>query len=177
MNTAVMFSSETDQWDTPQELSDDLATVFDWDLDVCASRPNVCPNYLTEADNGLNKPWWGLCWMNPPYGREIGQWVKTARLQGYGMEVNGELYQATKTATAVVCLVPARTDTKWWQENARYASLIVLLKGRLKFGGAKNSAPFPSAFMVFGEITAVQKEKLASYSSWGNYWEPIKEGK
>lgn len=75
--------------------------------------------------------------MNPPYGREIGKWVEKAKLSSI-----------TNLAT-VVCLVPARTDTKWWQENVKCASEVFFIKGRLKFGNAKNSAPFPSAILVF----------------------------
>ena len=152
MNTELMFSSATDKWDTPADLVADLATVFDWDLDVCASGPNVCENYYTEADNSLLKIWLGLCWMNPPYGRGISQWV--ARAVGQS--------EAHRNTT-VVCLVPARTDTKWFQNATYYASQVVFIRGRLKFGDATNSAPFPSAFIVFGEINDAQRAKLANY--------------
>ncbi len=156
MNNDLMFSSKTGKWDTPQSVIDDLATVFDWDLDVCASRANVCENYYTEGDDGLTKRWRGLCWMNPPYGRAINVWVNKARIFGTGAH-------GVEGCKAVVCLLPSRTDTLWWQNNIDDASLVVFIKGRLKFGGAKNSAPFPSAFVVFGKITPVQAEKLASY--------------
>jgi len=149
MNTDLMFSSATGKWDTPTELIADLSTVFPWDLDVCASRSNVCANYYSEQDNGLAQPWRGLCWMNPPYGRGIGAWMNKAAIN--------------RSQATTVCLVPARTDTRWWHDNVKYARLVVLIKGRLKFGGAKNSAPFPSAFVVFGDITAAQRDKLASY--------------
>lgn len=74
--------------------------------------------------------------MNPPYGREIGRWMKKA----YESSLNGAL---------VVCLVPARTDTNWWHDYAMNGE-ITFIKGRLKFGESKNSAPFPSALVVFG---------------------------
>ena len=74
-----------------------------------------------------------VCWMNPPYGREIGKWVE----------------KAYKSNAVVVCLVPARTDTKWWHEFCMKSKEIRLVQGRLKFGGSKNSAPFPSAVVVF----------------------------
>ena len=149
MNNNLHFSSATDKWNTPPDLVEDLATVFDFDLDVCASGPNVCDNYFDEQTNGLHHMWLGLCWMNPPYGREIGKWVAQA---------NTSQYHAS-----TVCLVPSRTDTKWWHDNVPHASQVVFIKGRLKFGGAKNSAPFPSAFVVFGEINDEQRAKLASY--------------
>ena len=151
MNNNLMFSSVTDKHNTPQDLNDDLATVFDWDLDVCASGPNVCENYFNEADDGLSHDWneWGLRWMNPPYGRTIGQWVRTA--------------WAHRHHGATVCLLPARTDTKWWHDNIPQASQVVFIKGRLKFGDATNSAPFPSAFVVFGELSELQYAKLSEY--------------
>ena len=151
MNTDLMFSSATDKWDTPADLIDDLATVFDWDLDVCASRDNVCESYFSEAENALLYDWdeWRLRWMNPPYGREIGAWVQSA--------------WAYRHKGATVCLVPARTDTRWWQDYAPDASTVVFIRGRLKFGEATNSAPFPSAFVVFGEINEAQQAKLSSY--------------
>lgn len=158
-----MFSSTTGKWDTPQTVIDDLAEVFPWDLDVCASRPNVCPVYYTDAQNAFIQDWKGLCWMNPPYGRGIGQWIDRARFEcGKFYTVKTE-FGYTMLKTTVVCLVPARTDTLWWQRSAPWASLVVFIKGRLKFGTAKNSAPFPSAFMVFGTLEPEQIVKLSSY--------------
>lgn len=141
------FSSLTDKWDTPPNLILHLGTVFDWDVDVCASYPNVCQRYFTESIDGLSQSWTGLSWMNPPYGSEIGKWVQKARNE----------------PGTIVCLVPARTDTAWWQNNVPHADFVVFIRGRLKFGGHANSAPFPSAFVVFGQINNQQKEVLASY--------------
>lgn len=142
------FSSKTDKWNTPQRVVKHLAMAFDWDVDVCASGPNVCRNFYSEADNRLAQTWRGLCWMNPPYGEEIGAWVEKARTE----------------PGAVVCLLPSRTDTKWWQKNVPFADLVVFVRGRLKFGGQKDSAPFPSAFVVFGTISKKQSETIAH---WG----------
>jgi len=153
MNNDLMFSSKHAKWDTPKSLVDDLAAIFNWDWDVCASTDNVCHFYFDQTDNGLECDWEGLCWMNPPYGREIGKWVDKAR-QSAGSFLD---------ETAVVCLVPARTDTKWWHDNVPFASLVVFIKGRLKFGNATNSAPFPSAFVVFGQLEPAQVAKLSSY--------------
>lgn len=72
--------------------------------------------------------------MNPPYGREIGAWMKKAD-------------EAAMSGTTVVCLVPARTDTKWWHEHAIHHE-VRFIRGRLKFGDAKSNAPFPSAVVV-----------------------------
>jgi len=154
LNTDLMFSSKTGKWDTPADLVDDLATVFPWDLDVCASGPNVCENYYTEADNGLSKPWGDLNWCNPPYGRGDSGCLPW-------LEAGVSAMRWEKKAT--VNLIPARTDTRWWQDNVPFASQVVFIRGRLKFGNATNSAPFPSAFVVFGEINEQQRNKLASY--------------
>lgn len=79
MNTGVMFSSKTDMWATPQPLFDLLDSVFRFDIDVCATAENAkCARFFTDADDGLQQEWRGTCWMNPPYGRGIGEWVKKA---------------------------------------------------------------------------------------------------
>lgn len=137
MNTDLMFSSETDMWSTPQDLFDELNAKFHFVLDVCATKENAkCEKYFTKEQNGLLQNWGGyegFKWMNPPYGREIGKWIKKASESGL-----------------TVCLLPARTDTKWFHEyiyNCR--AEIHFIKGRLKFGGCKNSAPFPSMIVIF----------------------------
>ena len=79
MNTSLMFSSETDMWETPQDLFDRLNAVHHFDLDVCAVPENAkCVRYFTPEVDGLKQDWNGTCWMNPPYGREIGKWVRKA---------------------------------------------------------------------------------------------------
>lgn len=132
-----MFSSASDNWETPQKLFDVLNDEFGFTLDVCASEENhKCPKYYTVDNNGLTQEWTGVCWMNPPYGSTIGQWIAKAATSG----------------TTVVCLVPSRTDTRWWHDYCMKAKEIRLVRGRLKFGNCKNSAPFPSAIVVFDGI-------------------------
>lgn len=134
---SVHFSSTSDEWATPQELFDELNAEFHFDLDVCAQPHNAkCHEFFSREQNGLIQQWHGTCWMNPPYGREIGSWVAKA-------------YASSLSGTTVVCLVPARTDTRWWHEYASKADEIRLLRGRLKFGAASTGAPFPSALLVF----------------------------
>lgn len=140
MNTDVMFSTKTDLWSTPQDFFDEWDSKFNFTLDVCSDGVNnKCDNYFTEQDNGLVQQWEGVCWMNPPYGRVIGQWMKKA-------------YESSLLGATVVCLVPARTDTRWWHDYAMKGE-ITFIKGRLKFGGSKNPAPFPSAVVVFRGVT------------------------
>ena len=132
----VHFSSATDLWATPQDLFDRLHARYGFETDVCATPENAkCPKFFTKADDGLAQQWSGVCWMNPPYGRQIGAWMAKA-------------YRASQAGATVVCLVPARTDTAWWHDYAAKGA-VEFLRGRLKFGGHKNSAPFPSSIVVF----------------------------
>lgn len=137
MNTQVMFSSATDMWATPQDFFDNLNNEFRFEIDVCATAENAkCKTFYTKEQNGLEMPWNGVCWCNPPYGREIGKWVERA-------------YTSSVGGATVVMLLPARTDTKWFHEYIYGKAEIRFIKGRLKFGNSKNSAPFPSMVAVF----------------------------
>tara|TARA_S200002703_G_scaffold19602_1_gene15879 strand:+ start:69 stop:518 length:450 start_codon:yes stop_codon:yes gene_type:complete len=133
----VHYSSKTDNWSTPVDFFSVLNKEFDFSLDVCASAENAkCARYFTREDDGLSKAWApNRCWMNPPYGREIGKWVEKA-------------WKESQRGATVVCLLPSRTDTKWWHDYVMRGE-IRFVRGRLKFGGSKNSAPFPSAVVVF----------------------------
>lgn len=134
----VHFSSKTPEWETPQDLFDELDKEFHFELDVCATKENAkCKRFYTKEDDGLSHGWGGQVWCNPPYGREIGKWVEHAFLHSHKGEI--------------VMLLPARTDTKWFHTYIynKPWSEIRFLKGRLKFGGSKNSAPFPSMIVIF----------------------------
>lgn len=134
---SVHFSSRTDQWATPDDCFADLDREFGFTLDACADDSNhKCAVYFTREVDGLAQTWGGVVWMNPPYGREIWKWIRKA-------------YDASLHGAIVVCLVPARTDTQWWHEWVTRAAEVRFLRGRLKFGGAKTSAPFPSCVVVF----------------------------
>lgn len=134
--TSVHFSSITELWSTPQDFFDKLHERYGFTLDVCATRENAkCAEFFTKEDDGLSKIWQGVVWMNPPYGRTIGHWMRKA-------------YESSLAGAMVICLVPARTDTAWWHDFAMKGD-IEFIRGRLKFGGHKNSAPFPSAVVVF----------------------------
>lgn len=135
-----MFSSKTDLWETPQEFFNEMNKEFDFTTDVCAIPENAkCDCYFTPQVDGLKIAWTGRCWCNPPYGREIGKWVKKAS------------DEVTRGIPLCVMLLPARTDTKWFHDYIYNKSNVEIrfLKGRLKFGGAKNAAPFPSMLVVF----------------------------
>lgn len=136
MNNTLMFSSKTDKHETPQFLFDLLDKTFRFTTDVCATPSSAkCEHYYTEEEDGLAQEWTGTCWMNPPCGREIGKWLKKA-------------YESSLNGATVVCLVPARTDTKWWWDYVTNG-VAVFIKGRLTFGDSTSGAPFPSAIVVF----------------------------
>lgn len=136
MNTELHFSSKTDLWSTPQDFFDKLNEEFNFQTDVCASVENTkCARFFDETTNGLVQEWNGTCWMNPPYGRGIKAWIRKA-------------YESSLSGATIVCLLPARTDTSWWHDYVIRGE-IRFIRGRLKFGGQKNSAPFPSAVVIF----------------------------
>jgi phage N-6-adenine-methyltransferase len=127
-------------------LFDRLHARFGFTLDVCATPDNAkCARYFTRADDGLAQTWSGRIWCNPPYGRQVGAWMRKA------------WEAAQSTAQLVVCLVPARTDTAWWHQYAMRGE-IEFLPGRLRFGEATSGAPFPSAIVVFRDVPSVTKE-------------------
>lgn len=137
MNSAVFYSSKTDMWATPQDFFDALDAEFHFTLDACAVKENAkCEAYYTPEQDGLDQPWTGRVWCNPPYGRNVGQWVKKAH--------------DTASGGFVVMLLPARTDTRWFHDYIYGKTEVRFIKGRLKFGSCQNAAPFPSMVVIFG---------------------------
>ena len=135
----VHYSSKTNEWSTPQDFFDELDKEFNFTLDPCATSENAkCNKYFTVEDDGLKQDWSkDVVFMNPPYGREIKYWVQKA-------------YEESLKGATVVCLIPARTDTAYWHDYIfGKADDIRFIKGRLKFGGSKNPAPFPSAIIIY----------------------------
>ena len=145
-----MFSSKSDEWETPQDLFNSLNDEFHFTLDPCSTHENhKCDKYYTQEDDGLSKDWAGeTVFCNPPYGRSIGKWVE-------------KCYKESLKGSTVVMLIPSRTDTKWFHKYIYNKAEIRFLKGRLKFinralpswneqGNYKLSpAPFPSMVVVF----------------------------
>ena len=141
MNTALMFSSETDLWATPKDFFDGLNNEFCFTLDPCATPQNAkCGKFFTKDTDGLKQDWTGeTVFCNPPYGKAIKDWVKKC------------YEESLKPNTRIVMLIPARTDTSYFHQYIyNKAKEIRFIKGRLKFGESKNSAPFPSMVVVFG---------------------------
>ena len=149
----VVFSSKSNDWETPESFFKELDNEFNFTLDPCASKDNAkCINFFTEEDDGLLQDWGGhSVFMNPPYGRHIGDWIRKA------------YYESRKPNTVVVCLVPSRTDTKYWHEYCMKSDKISFVRGRLKFGSSKNSAPFPSSVVVFTSGNDLSSAPLIGY--------------
>ena len=140
-----MMSSNTNEWATPQETFDMLDQDFHFTLDPCATKENAkCKKFYTKEDNGLDQSWDNeIVFCNPPYGREINHWVKKAS------EARGG---------TVVMLIPARTDTIYFHDYIYKKAEIHFIRGRLKFGNSKNSAPFPSMIVIFRSELTDSKE-------------------
>ena len=139
----VLLSSKKMDWETPQSLFDELNRKFKFDLDACANDQNhKLPNYFTEKDDALVQEWEGNVFINPPYGRMIGKFVQKA-------------YQESlrQTDRFIVMLIPARTDTTYWQDYVQGKAVVKFLRGRLKFevnGVRSDAAPFPSVLVSYG---------------------------
>ena len=139
LNTKVLYSSKEEKWATPQDFFNKLNDEFHFTLDAAASPDNAkCANYFTEEQDGLAQSWGGhTVWCNPPYCRKTGLWVKKAY----------EEHQ--RTGCTVVMLLPSRTDVRWFHDYILGKAEIRFIKGRLKFGENKNSAPFPSIVVIY----------------------------
>jgi phage N-6-adenine-methyltransferase len=138
-------SSTNHRWETPRELLTALYGVFGgrFDLDPCSPRKKNPPVraqvHFTAEDDGLSRPWFGVVFVNPPYGRTLGRWIEKAR-----HEVE------SGHARTVVALIPARTDTKAWHRDVAKRATVYFLRGRLRFSGSRAGAPFPSALVIWG---------------------------
>lgn len=161
---APLMSSERPDWGTPQNLYDTLNETFKFTLDPCTGPDNRLGThyFFTEADDGLVWPWLGNVFMNPPYGRGIEAWIEKA------------WYESEEHSATVVCLVPARTDTKWFQIGFAHAKAITFLPGRLKFvipGVKAAPAPFPSALVTFAPTKVLKIDYANVLRTLGPTWE------
>jgi len=167
----ALFSSESTEWETPDDLFEALNEEFHFTLDVCASSKNAKgPRYFAEKDDGqcsavdgLVQDWSNdVCFMNPPYGKTIGLWVEKA-------------YRESLKGAVVVCLLPSRTDTRWIHDYVFGKAEVRFIRGRLKFGGATNSAPFPSMICVFREVQKRNRPEGKILQIRGNFYDESSE--
>jgi len=136
----VLLSNVTEHWSTPKDVYEALDREFRFTLDPCPLGTGR-PWPLTD---GLTRSWEGeRVFCNPPYGPGILKWIRKAR-----------------EASIAVFLLPARTDTVWWHGWALLAEEVRFIKGRLRFGGSKNSAPFPSVVLVFRNKGEAPKHEI-----------------
>ncbi len=174
MNIKLFFSSESDEWETPQGPFDELHEEFRFTLDVCATKENAkLPKFFTIEDNGLLQNWSGTCWCNPPYSKPERACKdlctkKACPVRGFhlGQDRPGAIdwvkkaYWESRTGVKIVMLLPVRTDVEYfhkyiWDEKRhklRLGKEIRFLKGRLKFGDSEHPAPFPSMIVIFNPI-------------------------
>ena len=140
MNTDLMFSNKSNEWATPQSLFDELNAEFHFTLDPCADDINhKCDKYYTVNDDGLVQDWSGeRVFCNPPYGRQVGNWVKKCFSEVYGGKCK-----------CAVMLLFAKTDTKWFHNYIYNKAEIRFIRGRIRFGNQENDAPFPSMVVIF----------------------------
>lgn len=146
---AGLFTSATPEWYTPRHIIDRVLRVFhdQIDLDPCSNSddPDLAnvpaAHHWTQHTDGLAQSWevenYTRVYMNPPYGDEVAAWVDRL-VQAYEGEEIGE----------AIALLPARTDTNWFQPLKDH--VLCFVKGRLRFSGAENSAPFPSVVVYMG---------------------------
>lgn len=138
MISNALFSSKSCEWETPQDVFDKLNAEFHFTLDPCCTEENAkCEKHYTVKEDGLAQDWTGeTVFCNPPYGREMPKWIR-------------KCYEHFKKGGTAVLLIPARTDTKAFHEYIYGKAEIRFIRGRLKFGGADNPAPFPSMVVVY----------------------------
>jgi len=150
MNNEVMFSSGKDDWETPYKLFDELDKEFGFTLDPCATHINYkCGFYFTKENDGLKESWEGeTVFCNPPYSR------KTKDNPGQEAWIKKSYEESQKNSrTTIVMLLPARTDTIAFHKYIYGKSEIRFIKGRLKFVGAKATAPFPSMIVIYKKVS------------------------
>lgn len=141
------------EWGTPGELFDCLNQAFDFTLDACATPDNAkCPRFFSPQENSLAQEWRGRIWLNPPYGRGIDAWLRKAIV-------------SAQAGALVVALLPARTDTAWWQDLVAPHALVYYLRGRLVFEGAPHNAPFGSALAIYFPKPDVQPNQRLLFNT------------
>ena len=136
--STALYSSRSEEWATPPAFFAQLHAEFGFTLDPCATKHNAkCPTFFTKAENGLDQDWGQhIVFCNPPYGRTIGEWAR-------------KCYEASLAGATVVLLAHARTDTRFFHDWVYGKAELRFVRGRLKFGDGKQSAPFPSMVAIY----------------------------
>lgn len=133
-----LYSSRSEEWPTPPNFFAELDKEFGFTLDPCATKANAkCARFFTKRDDGLRQHWGReIVFCNPPYGKRMREWTR-------------KCYDASLQGATVVLLAHARTDTRWFHDWVYGKAELRFVKGRLRFGNGKQSAPFPSLIAVY----------------------------
>ena len=151
MGTQIVGSSDSMEYSTPLQIVEPLIREFNLTKDVCASSLNYkLSDYWTKQDNSLLKDWEGNCWMNPPFSRDLGKWVKKA------------FNDTIKFGGTKVCLIPVRSNTKWWAEICTQAE-IRFINGEVNFNNEKRGLWLPMCIIIFGEKAKIGTFDIINY--------------
>jgi phage N-6-adenine-methyltransferase len=146
------FNSNAIEYSTPVSLFEPLSLEFNLQIDVCASKKNAkLDNYWTIEQDALKQDWIGNCWMNPPFSRNLNKWVKKACR-------DSNEFGGTK-----VCLVPVRSNTKWWAEVVKFAEIRFII-GEVNFNEAERGLWLPMCILIFGEQANVGRFSTITYT-------------
>jgi phage N-6-adenine-methyltransferase len=145
------FKSETVEYSTPVALFAPLAAEFSLQRDVCASQANAKLRiFWTKDDDALSKEWTDNCWMNPPFNRELSKWVRKAHAE------------AKKHDNTIVCLIPVRSNTKWWRETIVDAE-VRFINGEVNFNDLARGLWLPMCVVIFGRAAKVGRFAFIDY--------------
>ena len=142
------FNSATTEWSTPDTIFKPLDNEFHFTLDVCASKENTkCKQFFSIEQDSLNQEWYGICWMNPPYGNSLYKWIKKA-------------YYSSLNGTVVVGLLPVRTNTGYWHDYILNIAEVRYIRGYPKFGDAKQGLKVPLAIVIWRKgVSLINEER------------------
>jgi phage N-6-adenine-methyltransferase len=146
------FGSQSVEWATPESIYRPLDAEFSFTCDLAATSANAkCAKFFTKEDNSLLQSWEGVCWLNPPYGRDLPKWLLKAE-------------NSALSGNTVVCLIPARTNTGWWHDIVMKFE-VRFVRGRPRFNDAKHGLPFPLAVVVFRRPANTKEVPITSHNS------------
>lgn len=145
------FTSNSIEYSTPISIVNPLIEEFELTTDVCASALNFkLPKYFTKEDDALTKDWIGNCWMNPPFDRNLAKWVKKAH------------DETIKHGGTKVCLIPVRSNTKWWADLS-IKSEVRFINGEVNFNNEPRGLWMGMCIMIFGENAKTGTFSIINY--------------
>lgn len=168
-----VIGNKSQEWYTPPDLLNLIYQVMDIDLDPASPEPPtvITKKYYTKENDGLNKPWLGNIYLNPPYGREISAWI---------LKLCNE-WENFNIQSAIV-LIPNKTDTRWFSHLAGYATCFCTITGRISFLHPNSSS---NMYGTFGNILVLMSNDkkiihrfINTFSDigyiWSHYWNGLR---